>query len=119
MLSNIELARAKINALRLALTGAGPEEMAAALTAGEDAARYLEMAEQDLRDGVGVPDRTRRELKLLKSDLRISARLTEHGLAFCRGWANLIGAGSSYTPAGKTAPNERFAGSGGTLSLRG
>ena len=47
--------------------------------------------------------------------VRLLDRLVEHGLHFCRGWANLLGAGPAYTQAGYAAPPEQSA----TLSLRG
>lgn len=115
MHSNVKQARAKIEALRLALTSPSPEEMAAALPGLEEAACCLATVEQELREGAPAPFEIRRELHFLKNDLRIIARLIEHGMAFCRGWAKLLGAGQSYTHAGEAAPGAVE----GTLSLRG
>lgn len=111
----IKQSRERIEALRLALLGSEPEEIGAALPGLEEAARCLEAVEQELRQGACAPYEVRRELKLLKNDLRINARLIEHGVEFCRGWAKLLGASPSYTQAGHPAPPEPLA----TLSLRG
>ena len=115
MLSRIKQARARIEALRLALLGSSPEEILAALPGLEEAVCFLETVDREMREGACAPYEVRREVKLLKSDLRSNARLVEHGLHFCRGWANLLGAGPAYTQAGHTAPPEQSA----TLSLRG
>jgi hypothetical protein len=121
MLSNIDTptlqrARAQIETLRRALTGPQLAEIDAALPGLEEATRCLETVEREIREGCSVRDDVHRELKLLKKDLRISARLIGQGLAFCQGWANIIAGGSSYTQAGETAPLDRWAGS---VSLRG
>lgn len=113
--SNIKQARAKVEALRLALLSPAAEEIAIALPGLEEAARCLATVEQEIRDGASVPLELRCELKLLKNDLRISARLVEHGIAFCHGWAKMLGAGPEYTQTGQAAPVQ----SEGTLSLRG
>ena len=104
-----------MEALRLALLGSSPEEIFEALPGLEEAVRYLETVEQELREGACAPYEVRRELKLFKNDLLINARLIEHGVQFCRGWAGMLGAGPSYTPAGHSAPPEQMA----TMSLRG
>lgn len=104
MLLRTKQAREKIAALRLALLSPSPEEISAALPGLEEAVRCLQTVERELREGACAPYEVRRELKLLKNDLRISRRLIEHGAAFCRGWAKMLGAGPSYTPAGQPAP---------------
>ena len=111
----IQQARASIEALRLALVGASPGEIVAALPGLQQAVECLEAVEQEVREGACAPYEVRRELKLLKDDLRLNARLIEGGAAFCQGWARLLGAGPAYTPAGRAAPVEASA----TLSLQG
>ena len=115
MHSRIKQARARIEALRIALVSPSADQIGAALPGLEEAALCLGTVEQELRDGARAPYEVRRELKMLKNDLRISARLIEHGIAFCQGWAKMLGAGPAYTQTGQTArvPCE------GTLSLRG
>jgi hypothetical protein len=115
MRSKIKEARDRVEALRVALVSPTAEDIAKALPGLDEAARCLETVEQEVREGGCAPYEVRRELKLLKNDLRISARLIEHGIAFCRGWAKMAGAGPAYTQAGQSAPFQ----SEGTLSLRG
>lgn len=115
MQPRIQQARARLEALRLALLSPSPEEIGSTLAGLEEAARCLESVEQEVREGTCASHEVRRELKFLKNDVRISARLIEHGLAFCNGWARMLGAGPSYTQAGEAAPVEAV----GTLSLRG
>jgi len=114
MPSRIKRARALIDALRVALLSPYPEDIGEALAGIEEAARCLETEGQELREGTRPPCEARRELKLLKNDLRICARLVEHGLAFCNG---MLGASPVYTSAGQAAPVTGTV--GGTLSLRG
>jgi hypothetical protein len=111
----IKEARERIEALRIALTGSSPAEIGAALPGLEEAVRCLETVEQDLREGACAPYEVRRELKLLKSDLHLNARLIDQGVAFCQGWAKLLGAGAAYTQDGQSAPSEPLA----SLSVRG
>lgn len=101
--------------LRLALLSPAPEDIGAALPGLEEAVRCLATVEQDVREGACAPYEVRRELNLLKNELRISARLIEHGVAFCQGWAKMLGAGPAYTQTGHQAPSQ----SARTLSLRG
>ena len=117
MLLRIKQARDRIEALRLALVGSSPEEIGAALPGLEEAVCCLETVEHELREGACAPYEVRRELKLFENDLRINARLIEHGVEFCLGWAKMLGAGPAYTQAGHSAPSEQLAGA--TLSLRG
>jgi hypothetical protein len=111
----VKAARERVEALRLALLSPTPEEIAAALPGLDEAARCLETIEQEVRAGACAPYEVRRELKLLKNDLRISARLIEHGIAFCQGCAKMLGGGPAYTQAGGSAPLP----SQGSVSLRG
>ena len=113
--SKIKQARDKVEALRLALVSPEPEEIAVALPGLEEAALCLAAVEQEIREGHGANQEVRSELKLLRNDLRISARLIEHGMTFCQGWAKMLGASPAYTQAGHTAPQP----SEGTLSIRG
>jgi hypothetical protein len=115
MLSRIKQARDRVEALRLALLGSLPEEILAARPGLEEAVRYLETVEHELRLGGCAPYEVRRELKLLKNDLRSNARLIAHGIGFCRSWAGMVAAGLAYTPEGHSAPAEQLT----TLSLRG
>jgi|HubBroStandDraft_5_1064220.scaffolds.fasta_scaffold646328_1 hypothetical protein len=115
MLSKIKQARDRVGALRTALVNPAPEEIAVALPGLEEAAQCLRAVEQEVRAGASAPHEVRRLLKLLKNDLRISARLIEHGMAFCQGWEKMLGAGPEYTQTGHTVPRH----SEGTLSLRG
>jgi hypothetical protein len=120
MLSRTKQARDRIERLRLALLSPSPEEIGAALPGLEEAAQFLQTVEQELRDGVSAPHEVRQELKMLRNDLRISAKLIEHGMAFCRGWAQMIGASPAYTQAGQPQTFVEFGiESGGTLALRG
>jgi hypothetical protein len=115
MRSKIKQARDRIEALRLALLSPTPQEMGAALPGLEEAARCLETVERELREGACAPYEVRRELKLLKNDLRISGRLIDQGAVFCQGWAKMLGVGPAYTQAGEPVPSQ----SKGTLSLCG
>jgi hypothetical protein len=115
MRSRIKQARDRIEPLRLALVNSTPEEFGAALPGLADAAFCLGAVEQELREGAAAPYEVRRELQLLKNELRIVARLIEHGTAFCRGWARILGASPAYTQNGRTAPEQCT----GTLSLQG
>jgi hypothetical protein len=115
MHSSIKLARDRVEFLRLALLSPSPEEIGAALPGLEDAALCLGTVERELCAGACAPYEVRRELKMLKNDLKIVARLIQHGTAFWQGWARTIGAGPAYTPAGVRAS----AHSEGSLSLRG
>jgi hypothetical protein len=114
----VEQARDRVELLRLALLRAIPEEMDAALPGLEEAIQCLQEVEWELRAGTHAAYEVRRELKLLKNDLRLIARLIEHGAAFCRGWASMLGAGPSYTQDGHAVP-EAIAAPGGALSLQG
>ncbi len=116
MLSRAKQARDRIERLRLALLSPEPEEICAALPGLEEAAACLQEVEQELRGGADASAAVHRELKMLKSDLRISVRLVEQGMAFCQAWAKMLGSGPAYTQTGRpTALTE----SGGTLVFRG
>jgi hypothetical protein len=115
MRTRVKQARDKVEALRLALLSPVPEDLGAALPGLEEAARCLGAIEQELQEGVCARYELHRELKLLKNDLRISARLIEQGMTFCQGWAKMLGAGPAYTQAGQVAQPR----SEGTLSVRG
>jgi hypothetical protein len=117
--SKIKQARDRIEALRLALLSPAPEEIGAALPGLEEAALCLRTVEQEVRESIDTPYEVRRELQLLKNDLRIVSRLIDHGVAFCQGWAKMLGGCPPYTQAGESAPSEQFAGAGRTVSLRG
>lgn len=115
MRSRIKQTRKRIEALRRALLSPAAGDVASALAGLDDAVRSLQDVEREMLAGAGPSDDIRRELKLVKNDLRISARLIAHGMAFCEGWARLVGAGPSYNSAGQTAP----VASQGSLMLRG
>ncbi len=117
MLAAIKQARERVQALRLALEGPSAEEIGAALPGLQEAVHDLETLEQELRAGRAASYDGRREVQFLKNDLRTAGRLIEHGVAFCQGWARLLGAGPSYTSSGQ--PAEPAAAAQATLSLRG
>jgi hypothetical protein len=102
----VKQARDRVESLRLALLRAIPEEMDAALPGLEEAIECLHAVERELREGACAPYEIRRELTLLKNDLSLMARLIEHGVAFCRGWASMLGAGPSYTQGGQPIPEK-------------
>jgi hypothetical protein len=54
---------------------------------------------------------------LLKNDLRVASLLIEHGMAFCHGWAKMLGAGPAYSPAGLLVAEPRSG--SGAVSLEG
>jgi hypothetical protein len=114
--SKIKQARGRIEALRLALLSPDPAAIAAALPALEEATLCLQFAEEHLRNEIDTRQ-IRRDLQLLKNDLRIVSRLVANGVAFCRGWARMLGAGPAYTQTGQPAPIGHRAAS--TLSLHG
>lgn len=116
MLSRIKQAREKIQVLRVALQSPHAEEIGAALPGLQEAISCLEIVEQQVRKGATAPYDVRREVQMLKNDLKISGRLIEHGVAFCQGWARLSGAGPEYTQTGEAATPQ---GSGGILCLEG
>lgn len=111
----LKQARDRIESLRQALVSPEPEAIGAALPGLEEAVACLAAVEQEIRDGSHPPSEVQRELKLLKNDLRISARLIDHGVNFCRGWARMLGTGPAYTQTGLAAPAQLE----GTVSLRG
>ena len=104
MLSSTKQARNGIERLRVALLSPSPEDIGEALPALEEAVLCLTTVEQELREGAAAPYEVRRELELLRNDLRISTRLIENGMAFCQGWARMIGAGPAYTASGQPEP---------------
>ncbi len=107
MRSKIKEARTRVERLRVALLSSTSDEMGAALPGLDEAARCIALVEEEMRGGARVSDEIRREVKLLKNDLRISGRLIEQGMAFCQSWAKMLGAGPGYTRAGYGAPVER------------
>lgn len=115
MLTAMKRARERVQALRMALEGPSADEIGAALPGLEEARSCLEAVERELETGCCAGFDVRRELQMLKNDLRTTTRLVEHGVAFCHGWARLLGAGPCYTQTGQPAPGP----SEGTLSLQG
>ncbi len=128
-LATINDVRASLAALRAALKKPSPDQLLACLPALSEAAARLSGIEAELlegnraaaRDGrsgekspnsgqfsaSSPPDSVKiaRALKALKSDLRATVNLIEHGAAFYRGWARLLAAAASgYTPSGEAAP---------------
>ena len=115
MRSNLKSARAHIESLRQALLSPSPEEIERCLPSLVEAAGCLGEVEQQLRT---EPADTgfAAELQQLRNDLKIVAKLIEHGSAFYRGWASLLGAAAAgYTPAGRAAEITLT----GTVSMRG
>ena len=115
MRSKLKLARDRVESLRLALVSPEPEDISAALPGLEEAVHCLAAVEREIREGSVAPFEVRREIKLLKNDLQISARLIERGVEFWRVWAKMLGAGPGYTQTGLTAP----AHAEGTVWFRG
>jgi hypothetical protein len=126
-LATINDARASIAALRAALKKPSPDQIMGCLPALSEAAERLSAIETELlrNSRPAQPDRCSgdqadsellstsppdsgeitRALKSLKSDLRAAVNLIEHGAAFYRGWARLLGAASAgYTPSGEAVP---------------
>lgn len=117
MLAAVKQARENVRSLRMALEGPSAEEIGAALPGLQEAVNHMETLEQEIRAGRLAPHDVRRELQFLKSDLKVTGRLIEHGVAFCQGWSRLLGAGPSYTYSGQEA--EPAGAARGTLSLEG
>lgn len=70
-----------------------------------EAAGCLSAIEHQLRAQPAVSIDRVRELRSLKSELRAVRNLIEHGAAFHRGWARLLGAAAAgYTSLGEAAP---------------
>ena len=126
-LATINDARASIAALRAALKKSSPDQLMACFPALSQAAERLSAVETELLRNSSTAERDSpsgdqadsersitspedsgeitRALKSLKSDLRAAANLIEHGAAFYRGWARLLGAAAAgYTPSGEAAP---------------
>jgi hypothetical protein len=126
-LASINDARASVAAVRAALKKPSPDQLMACLPALSEAAGRLSAIETELlRNGrtakqdrpsdnepdsewvsTSPPDsgEITRALKSLKSELRAAVNLIEHGAAFYRGWARLLGAATAgYTPSGEAAP---------------
>ncbi len=126
-LAGINDVRASVAALRAALKKHSPDQLLACLPALSEAAERLSAVETELlrnsrsaqldRCPGGQADSERlitspadlgeitRALKSLKSDLRAAVNLIEHGAAFYRGWARLLGAANAgYMPSGEAAP---------------
>jgi hypothetical protein len=118
MLAAMKQARERVQALRVALEGPSAEEIGAALPGIQEAMNCLETVEQEFRAGRCASYDVRRELQLLKNDLKVSGRLIEHGVAFCQGWARLLGTGPSYSHAGRPVRDPRST-AVGSLSLEG
>jgi len=103
ILSILKQAREEVELLRLALLDPSPEKIFLAIPGLQQAEGSLTALESQLRQGLEDPlDRhqVRYQLRGLKNDLRIAARLLRHGIAFCRGWANLCDPGASDAPPG-------------------
>jgi hypothetical protein len=117
--AGIRDARACIAALHSALLSPAlsPDDLFACVPGLSEAASRLAAVERELVTQPAVPIDIARDLKSLKSELRATAKLIEHGAEFHRGWARLLGsaAGLGYTSSGDAAPlNAR-----GTVALRG
>ena len=69
------------------------------------AAGCLSAIEHQLQARPAVSIDRVRELRSLQAELRAVQKLIEHGAAFHRGWARLLGAAAAgYTSSGEAAP---------------
>ena len=115
MRTNLRTARTHLATLRQALQSPSPEEIGRCVPSLVEAAGCLSRMEQQLRQEAADAELAA-ELKQLRNDLKIVARMIEHGAAFYRGWASLLGAAAAgYTPAGSAAEIQVT----GTVSMRG
>ena len=117
MKPGIKQARERLETMRLALLSPSPEDIQAAIPGLEEAVECLAAAEREIRAHNGAPFEVRRELTLLKNELKLTLRLIEQGTAFGNIWAKMLGAGPAYTQAGTSAPP--IEGPAGALSIRG
>jgi hypothetical protein len=107
----IRRARRHVAALRSALLSPAqsPGELMDCAPGLSKAAGHLSAIEHRLRAQPAVSKVVSidhvRELKSLQTDLRAVQKLIEHGAAFHRGWARLLGvAAAGYTSSGEAAP---------------
>ncbi len=130
ILSVLKQVRETVELLRLALLDPSPDGIFLAIPGLQQAEASLAELQAQLRQPAIEVDEVHIQLRGLKNDLRIAARLLRHGIAFCRGWANLCQPGSfdsqpgsAYTQAG--APAEVPLGAspgelpGGRIAVRG
>jgi hypothetical protein len=110
-LNEIKAARSHVSALRSALLSPAqsPGELIGCVPGLSKAAACLGAVEHQLKAqpavSIVVSIVDVRELKSLKSELRAVRTLIEHGAAFHRGWARLLGAAAAgYTSSGEAAP---------------
>ena len=99
--------RNRVAALRTALLSPAPspDQIIGCVPELTKAASGLTAIERRSPAHPAVSIRDLRELSSLKTELRAAAKLIEHGAAFHRGWARLLGAAvAGYTPSGEAAP---------------
>lgn len=106
--SKVSIARGHVAALRAALLCPSPDEIARCAGGLVEAAQCLVFVKGLLETGLveeGLPgEDLGPELDALKNELRSVDKLIEHGAAFNRGWARLLGAATAgYTPSGEAA----------------
>lgn len=99
--------RGAIADLRAVLTdpSPAPERIVGCVPALSEAAGRLNWIEGELRSSRENSPELSVALELLRQELRGVAKLIQHGAAFYRGWANVLGsAAAGYTPSGDAAP---------------
>jgi hypothetical protein len=116
MRSNLNIARNHVQTLRRALLSPSHEEIERCLPLLADAVGCISAIQRDLASQSNQDAELRRDLKSLRQELNAVNKLIEHGAAFWRGWARLLGSATSgYTPSGEARP----VAVAGTISLRG
>jgi len=106
---DIREARSHIAALRTAMLSGpqSPERIVGCAPGLSKAILCLRAIEQQLPPNAAKVDDADalRSLYSLKAELRAVGKLLEHGAAFHRGWARLLGAAAAgYTPSGEATP---------------
>jgi hypothetical protein len=119
MRPSITIVRRHVEILRLALISYSLDEIEGCLSSLDDAIPALASAARDPQ-----PE-SRAEIKALRNELDIVARLLENGMKLNEGWARLLGAWvAGYMCTGEAAPLARVlepprAGAPGRISLQG
>ena len=113
--SSLRDARNHVARLREALLAPSPEAIARCLPGLIEAGECLGRVQQELGGGP-VDGGLVLEVQAFQRELKIAAKLIEHGAALQSGWAKLLGAAvSGYLPDGEAAPLS----AAGTISVRG
>lgn len=108
MLSRVQEARRRMDALRSALLSPAPEPIEQALPPVEEAIALLEDVRAELRSARPAPQvrrELRAELRALGEGLWLIQRLAVEGARFSENWARLLGVlARGYTSSGEAAP---------------